>query len=116
VRILRAMGGASYREYEKAYETTKRGEKIVPDSALALSAVIPIRQPSAVGELVSADALGTATEPDLTTRTRETQNLLWGMDNYKQVTCQCGAVLRVPPNYKATTVRCPHCGIVNTIG
>jgi heat shock protein HtpX len=116
VRILRAMGGASYGDYEKAYEINKRGEKVVPGSALALSAEIPIRQPSAVEEMATAAAFGAASNPDLTTRTRETQNLLWGMDNYKQVTCQCGALLRVPPNYRATTVRCPHCGIVNTIG
>ncbi len=111
VRILRAMGGASYRDYEKAYETTRRGEKVVPGSALALSAAIPIRQPSAINEPTNA-----AAEPDLTTRTRETQNLLWNLDNYKQVTCQCGALLRIPPKFGASTVRCPHCGIVNTIG
>ena len=34
VRILRAMGGNSYADYEKAYEQMHRGQAIVPKSAL----------------------------------------------------------------------------------
>jgi len=116
VRILRTMGGASYRDYEKAYETTKQGEKIIPDSALSPRATVPIRSPSAQGALASADVFGPGGYPDLTTRTRDTQNMLWDMHNYKQVTCQCGTLLRVPPNYPSPSIRCPHCGTVNAIG
>jgi len=116
VRILRAMGGASYRDYEKAYETTKQGEKIIPDSALSPSATVPIRSASAQGALASTDVFGPGGSPDLTARTRETQNMLWDIHNYKQVTCQCGTLLRVPPNYPSPSVRCPHCGTVNAIG
>jgi heat shock protein HtpX len=110
------MGGASYRDYEKAYETTKQGEKIIPDSALSPSATVPIRSASAQGALASTDVFGPGGYPDLTARTRETQNMLWDMHNYKQVTCQCGTLLRVPPNYPSPSVRCPHCGTVNAIG
>ena len=116
VRILRAMGGASYLDYEKAYETTKRGEKVIPDSTLSVSVAVPIKPPAAEGTLAGTDTAGASVYPDLTTRTRETQNMLWGMDNYKQVNCQCGTLLRVPPNFPAPSVRCPHCGRVNAIG
>jgi len=115
VRILLAMGGASYLDYEKAYEMTKRGENVIPDSALSFSAAVPIRLPSVEGTLADADASVVGEYPDLTTRTRETQDLLFSMDNYKQVNCQCGALLRIPPRYGAPTVRCPHCGTFNNI-
>jgi heat shock protein HtpX len=34
VRILRAMGGNSYADYEKAYEQSHKGQSMVPKSAL----------------------------------------------------------------------------------
>jgi heat shock protein HtpX len=37
IRILRAMGGNSYAEYEKAYEQSHRGQSMVPKSALGTS-------------------------------------------------------------------------------
>jgi len=35
VRILRAMGGNSYADYEKAYGLSHKGQGIVPKSALS---------------------------------------------------------------------------------
>ena len=41
VRILRAMGGNSYADYEKAYEQMHRGQSIVPKSALSAGPTAP---------------------------------------------------------------------------
>ena len=105
VRILRKMGGnISYKAYEQAAEETSH-KHIVPHSALAGGETVTARAASAEG------AVG---EPDKTERTRETQNLLFGMANYRTLACSnCGTTLRLPPNFTAPAVRCPHCGTVN---
>ncbi len=107
IRILRSMGGnASYQAYEKAAEAATR-QHIVPHSALSASETVPVRPPSAEG------AVG---EPDKVARTRETQNLLFGMANYRTLHCtNCGTTLRLPPNFISPSVRCPHCGTVNAV-
>ncbi|MDV2989752.1 MAG: M48 family metalloprotease [Dehalogenimonas sp.] len=105
VKILRKMGGGiSYQAYEKAAEEVAH-HKIIPGSALVGEQPLAVREPSLEG------AVG---EPDKLARTRETQNLLFGISNYRKLDCKnCGTTLRLPPDYKAPTVRCPHCGTVN---
>ncbi len=104
IRILRQMGGVSYSEYESAYRQVHRGGGgVIPKSALALSGVSikPVTPP--------ADAV------DKVERTRETQDLMWRISNYKTIDCDCGTRIRVPPGYQSSEVRCPHCGRVHKI-
>jgi heat shock protein HtpX len=105
VKILRKMGGGiSYQSYEQAAEAVT-SHRIIPSSALAGAQTLSAREPSTEG------AVG---EPDKLARTRETQDMLFGMSHYRKLECQqCGTVLRLPPDYKAPVVRCPHCGTVN---
>ncbi|MEN8615236.1 M48 family metallopeptidase [Dehalogenimonas sp. THU2] len=105
VRILRKMGGGiSYKAYEQAAEEIAH-RKIVPGSALTGAETVTARAPSTEG------AVG---EPDKFTRTRETQNMLFGMSHYRTLNCSnCSTTLRLPPNFTAPSVRCPHCGTVN---
>jgi heat shock protein HtpX len=107
VRILRKMGGSvSYQAYEKAAEEMSR-KHIVPHSALAGGETFATRAASTEG------AVG---EPDKFARTRETQNMLFGMANYRKIDCaKCGTTLRLPPNFTASAVRCPHCGTENRV-
>jgi heat shock protein HtpX len=107
IRILRSMAGeVSLAEYEQAYQKVHRGGgSIIPASALALSgasykAVTPEKRPR---------------EPDRLTRTRETSDLMWKMSDYKTIDCQCGTKLRVPPRFKESGIKCPHCGRVNPV-
>ena len=106
IRILRSMaGGASLAAYNMAYgEVTKTGRGVVPRSAL-------------VGEpTVAARKAGAAEpEPEKIERVRETSDLMWKMSNYGLVNCQCGTKIRVPPNFKGQSIRCPHCGTVNAV-
>jgi heat shock protein HtpX len=107
IRILRAMAGASYADYEQVYEKVHgMGKGIIPASALALSHPAGLR---------AAGAEAAPEEPDKTGRTRETSDLMWRLNSYKTITCKCGTKLRVPPRYKGTTVRCPHCGRDNPV-
>jgi heat shock protein HtpX len=104
IRILRAMGGASFADYNKAYsEVQGKGHGILPASALAATPRVPIRQTPR--KMAAAPEDG-ANELQ---RTRETSDVLWKMNNYTTVNCPCGTRLRIPPDFKDPSVQCPHC-------
>jgi heat shock protein HtpX len=101
IRILRAMAGASFNEYDQAYRQVHHGGKgVVPAASLAAAAV-PIRTMKLEGE---------AGELNEAQRARETSDVMWRLHNYNTITCDCGAKLRVPPNFKESQIKCPHCG------
>jgi len=41
---------------------------------------------------------------------RETSDVLWRLSNYDTITCGCGAKLRMPPAFRESRMKCPHCG------
>ena len=104
IRILRAMAGASYVDYERAYKQLK-GKGIVPALALATGATaLPVAAPPV-----------TLPEVDKIEQARQTSNLMWRLNNYQTITCECGTKLRVPPNFKEPNLRCPHCGRIHQL-
>jgi heat shock protein HtpX len=106
IKILRKMSGAGYYEYEKSYESVKNSH-VMGTASLAGEAV-QTRQatPGAQdGEF-----------QDKVNRTRETSDTMWKMNNYHTINCEnCDTVLRLPPSYKESAVRCPHCGHINSL-
>ena len=106
IRILRSMaGGASLAAYNLAYsQVSKSGKGVVPRSALVSDQPVGVRPASA-----------TEPQPEKIERVRETSDLMWKMSNYGLVNCQCGTKIRVPPNFKGQSIRCPHCGTVNSM-
>ena len=107
IRILRAMSGAGYADYEKSYEQVVKGGQAMPAAALAGQS-IPLRQATAgaqAGEI-----------QERIDRTRETSDMMWKMNNYKTLDCEnCGTKLRLPPSFNQPAVRCPHCGHINQL-
>ena len=108
IHILRSMaGGASYFDYEKAYgEVRGKGGRLMPASAISAAGAVGLR---------AAQPEGAVEEPGKLERARETSDLLWRKSNYKAIRCECGTKLRVPPKFKAPTIRCPHCGRANKV-
>jgi heat shock protein HtpX len=104
IRILRAMAGASYADYEQAYKKAHSGQGVLPSSAMGLTGTVPV-------------AAGHSTPEDLepVERARETTDMLWNINKYKIINCECGTRLRVPPDYGSHAVRCPHCGRIHEI-
>jgi len=100
IRILRAMAGASFSEYDQAYSKVHGGKGVIPSVSLAAETV-PITTTKLEGE---------AGEPDEVQRARETSDVMWRLSNYNTIKCDCGAKLRVPPKFKEPQIRCPHCG------
>lgn len=108
IRILRSMAGASLADYEQAYRQTRGRGSIIAASALAGAGTMALRAPSPEVEPVEKF-------PQKVERARETSDLMWRLSNYKTIPCECGVMLRIPPNFRAPTIKCPHCGRVNRI-
>ncbi len=107
VRILRAMNGSGYMDYEKAYEQVKKSS-VVPASALAMDPTAPVRQSSGEGQAGEVE--------EQIDRTRQTSDLMYKINNYRTIECEnCGTRLRIPPGYDQSKVRCPHCGHINEL-
>jgi heat shock protein HtpX len=107
IHILRAMSGASLKDYERSFEKVT-GKRAMPDSVLDAEPAAGLRQASPGAQPGEAQ--------EQIDRTRETSDLMWRMNNYKTIDCEeCGTRLRLPPSYKQQSVRCPHCGHVNDV-
>ena len=134
IRILRSMGGgASLGDYDRAFRQVHKGAGgVVPRSALKGGAVGPapargvgvpeqafgMVPPAAatvggLGLASSAGATAAAHDPAEIDRARETSDVLWRVNNYTSITCKCGTKFRIPPKFKAESIKCPHCGTVN---
>jgi heat shock protein HtpX len=105
IRILRAMAGASFNNYDQAYRQVHGGKGVVPAASLTAEAV-PIATVKLEGE---------AGELNEIQRARETSDVMWRLSDYKTITCDCGAKLRVPPNFKESQIKCPRCGRTHQI-
>jgi heat shock protein HtpX len=106
IRILRSMAGGSYADYERAYNAAKHGASIIPASTLTATGAVGLRA-------ASADTGPVEDVPQKIERARETSDLMYKMGNYRTIDCDCGTRLRIPPNYRSPTVRCPHCGRIH---
>jgi len=108
IRILRAMAGGGMADYEQAYRQVRGKGSIIPASALAEAGAVAMRAASPETKPVEETS-------ERIERYRETSDLMWRKSNYRDVTCDCGTILRVPPTYRQTQVRCPHCGRINRV-
>lgn len=107
IRILRVMSGASMSDYNDAFASVHgSGRGVLPSSMLAATGAVSLRVATSEPEKV---------EPGEIQRARETSDVLWNLNKYRTVTCDCGTKLRIPPAFKGNNVKCPHCGRVNSV-
>lgn len=105
IRILHAMAGnVSYASYNQAYQQVKKtGSGIVSPQTASLTGAIAARPPSP--ETGPVEQLA-----DRVDRTREVSDLMFKLNDYQVIDCQCGTRLKIPPALRGKTIRCPHCG------
>jgi heat shock protein HtpX len=105
-RILRAMaGGASLADYDRSYRQVHGSRRsIISPLAVAGTGSVGLRA-----------ATVAATEESRIERSRETEDLMWRMNNYQTINCECGTKLKIPPKFQGNTIRCPHCGREHTL-
>jgi len=107
IRILRAMAGVSFDNYDQAYRQIHRGGKgIIPAAAGLDAGTVP---------LAALKPETKIEEPDEMQRARETSDVMWRLNKYKTITCDCGTKLRVPPGFKEPKITCPHCGRIHPV-
>jgi hypothetical protein len=105
------MAGVSLSDYNQAYQQAEGKAGVITASALALdkmAGAAALRAPSP--ETKPVEEITQKVE-----RTRETSDLMWRLNNYKTINCACGTKLRVFPNFKGTSLKCPHCGRTNSV-
>lgn len=100
VSILRSMGGrAGVKSYDDAFrKVTGRPVGLIPFSALRDAADVPVKAPMVAAPFTHTD------------RVRQTTDLLWAMNDYTFIDCECGTKLKIPPAYRGKKIECPHCG------
>jgi heat shock protein HtpX len=91
--------GASFKNYSDAFSKTTGHKTVVPVSEMTKEQVA-IREASerAAKEKKRGDQM------------RQVGDIMRVVNGFVFLTCVCGLKLKVPPNYKANTVKCPRCG------
>jgi len=101
VKILRTMShGASFKDYSNAYTNITKDKNIIPVAALKTEEI----------RLREAQAEPKPTQAERTqSQLRQVGDIMRKVNGFLFLTCVCGLKLKVPPNFKADTVKCPRC-------
>jgi heat shock protein HtpX len=98
IKILRSLSGASFRDYSDAYTNITHRRTIVPPAALTKED-IALRQ---AGEEAKKELRREA-------QMRQVGDIMRKVNQFIFLTCLCGLVLKIPPNFKSDKVKCPRC-------
>jgi heat shock protein HtpX len=94
IKILRAMTGASFTDYEAAYRKAKGGSLIGAQS-LQSAPTEAIRAPSNEGPIQSR---------------QNAHDVARRASGYMRLKCNCGLEISVPEGYEQDSIRCIRCG------
>ena len=132
VRILRAMSGASFQDYEESFgEITGRGG-VLPKSALEdphagaglrvqgetwrREQAGAVAGAAAMPESAAAVAAAAPEAPESARqRARAVDDWFYDKDGWRRVECGCGAVLKIPPALASSRIKCPRCGTEHAV-
>ena len=99
IRILRAMHGAGYLNYQEAYREVKgKKSSIIPGSGLK------------EGDDPGIRSAFESPAVDQANLKRNTGDLMMAVNDYRFIDCSCGLRIKVPPEYSSNVVHCPRCG------
>jgi len=105
IRILRNMThGASFKDYSDSFSAITKSRTVIPPTALTKEDVA-LREVQAKAKK----------EQRLETQMRQVGDIMRRVNNFVFLTCLCGLKLKIPPNYKPNTVKCPKCNNVLTV-
>jgi len=100
IQVLRAIGGAvSFEQYDNAWrKVNQKKAGVIPSSALSED------KPAAVRSSTADTAQKTPRQ-----QMRQAGDLLRKINNFVFLPCVCGLRLKLPPDFKKSTVKCPRC-------
>jgi len=105
VRILRSMGGGSFAAYDESYRKVKSARRgVIPGSALQ-------------DDAAAAAAAGPSTRGPISRReqARQVDAFLYKKKTYHHIECDCGTVLKIPPDFASPGAKCPKCRTVHKV-
>jgi heat shock protein HtpX len=100
VRILRAMDGAGYDAYDRAFRDVTHRTGVMSKETVLGAVPTEIATPAAPRD--------DATSPR--DRAREAGDALLKLNDYLFLSCACGNRLKIPPEARFDRVKCPTCG------
>jgi heat shock protein HtpX len=100
IRILRNLThGASFKEYSDAFTNVTHRKSVVPVAALSKKEDVALRQ-----------AGPDETKKDrIDKQMRQVGDIMRRVNQFIFLTCACGLKLKIPPNFKGDSVKCPRC-------
>jgi heat shock protein HtpX len=99
IKILRGMSsGASFKDYSDSYSRITHRKTVVPPTALTKED-IALRE---AGEEAKKELRREA-------QMRQVGDIMRKVNQFVFLTCLCGLVLKIPPNFKSDKVQCPRC-------
>jgi len=105
IRILRNMShGASLADYSKSYSQTTKKALPLPAAALKEKQPVELRPPGAKPEKTSPAK-----------QLRQVNDIMRMVNDFTLLTCLCGLKVKIPPNFRKKSVRCPRCGNILSI-
>jgi len=100
IKILRNMSqGASFKAYSDAFTNVTKSKTVVPVAALAEKEDVALREASAE----------TTAKQRAESQMRQVGDIMRRVNQFIFLTCACGLKLKIPPNFKGSTVKCPRC-------
>lgn len=101
IRVLRGMAGAGFAAYEAAFRKVRgAGQACVGQATLAEGEQVSIRDPTP----------GPQTRQQAVERARQVGETLDRLISFLVIPCVCGVKLKLPPDFKRTSLACPRCG------
>ncbi len=107
INILRSMTqGVNYANYQNAFNSVKgKTSGLIPQSGLTDSSKISLR---------GSELSQTSFETDKQVK-REVGDLMMKLNDFLFINCTCGIKIKVPPDFKSSSVTCPKCGRIHNI-
>ncbi|MFT7699464.1 MAG: heat shock protein HtpX [Candidatus Krumholzibacteriia bacterium] len=105
IKILRSMGGGNFADYDASFRQVTNARKgVIPASALAdqtAEKTQPQREPAAAASQ--------------RTQARQVDDFFYKQDGYQRIPCDCGTVLKIPPDFASPGAKCPRCQKVHKV-
>jgi heat shock protein HtpX len=100
IKILRGMAqGAGYLDYQQSFSHVTGSATLIPASGLKDTAAVPVR-------IASSES---AVQPSEKSLKRGVGDLVRAMNGFLFLTCACGLKIKIPPDFKQSSLPCPRC-------
>jgi heat shock protein HtpX len=96
VKVLRSMGGASFKDYSESFSKVAKKRAPIPGSALK-------------DEHISLRSATQEKSESPQKQARQVADIMRIVNGFMFLTCTCGLKLKIPANYKSKQIRCPKC-------